>query len=1463
MAVSLMAILGHEERIRFMKMHATIIFVFLLLGPALAAGVQPIADSDVTVNTESRDSVDTSIGDGQLSMMVFTETASTESGFTYVCRRGADTVAYFGASVIKYLTRGTIFTLEFLGSNVVLPTGENPSGSITNYMYGNDPSLWKTGVIDYSALRYDEIYPGIDLVYKIQDGNLKYEFIASPLSDPTLIELCYPDADGLVVENQNVIIARDSCELADSQLKVFQKNEACLVDCSFISTSANSIGFNIGIYDHTSELVIDPVVLEYSTYFGGSAGDVSNAIAVDDIYMYIAGKTASSSDFPTKNAMNSSYNGGSFDAFVAKFTRDGQSLVFSTYLGGSDEDVANDIDIKDGYAYVTGYTRSADFPIINAYQDTYLGYTDAFVAKLDVDGQSLSFSTYLSGSAYDYGNAISLEDDYFVIVGRTSSSNFSAPGGYDDTMNGGYDAFVWKFSIDGQIVIYGSFLGGTDHDYANDVQLEDGFAYVTGQTGSNDFPIVNGAYHSFTGGYDCFVTKFAVDGNSLLYSTYLGGHLEDIGTGIVVEDGEVYISGYSISPDYPTVNAYSDYNGAYDCILTKLNSTGLVTFSTYLGGNSNDQGLGIDVFEGNAYIIGTTEDNGFPIVDAFGSTYSDNDDCFVTKFAIDGLSLVYSTFLGGINDDIPNSIEVVDGYAYITGYFREDGFPTMHAFDSSANGNYDCFITILSEGTDSDFDSISDWDEEYLYGTNPFSVDSDHDNYLDYYEILQDTDPLDSEHYPGLNYDIAFGTYLGGSLDDYAQAIDVDGEYVYILGQTFSSNFPTFNPMTAVINGNMDIFVLKLTIDCRSIIYSTFIGGSAIDYGLDIAVESGSAYITGYTTSTDFPTYSANDSTFNGDDDCFLTKLAPDGQSLVYSTFLGGAGEDHGNGIAVDEGCAYITGYTESTLFPIENAYNATFGGARDAFVTKFAEDGLSLIYSTFLGGSNNDYGASIDVESGNAYLTGFTSSAEFPTHSAYSSSLCGGYDGFVTKLSEDGFSLVYSTFLGGTNSDWCYGIAIEAGYAYVTGNTLSSDYPLSNMFGQTYHGNTDSFVTKLNLDGQSLIYSRFLGGSGQDYGQDIAVTDGHAYITGHTSSSDFPLTISGLTGIGDECFTTMLSANGNYISFSATIGGESDDIGNGIAVYNGTAYVTGFTSSTAFPTQFAFDQSYNGADDAFILVFGLDSDHDYLCDFWEQTLGTDMYSTDSDIDTFSDSYEYFYGSDATNSSDYPAMPQDWYDAIYEDLDGNIAQIQQIKEWLNGNYTAIQTLFTYVEGNATLLLDTVDIVGDNTDEIVIVAALAAANYDWLVSLNITTIENITLIQDVIDLLGVSIGDSDYDGLDDLTELSLGTNLQCIDTDCDNLNDAFEVAIGTNPLVSDSDLDSYLDGVEIMYGTDPLNPDDYPGAPSSTSTATTTPTSTSSNPDESSHLMLMVAVGGIGSIAFVFVLISIRKKRMSN
>jgi uncharacterized protein (TIGR03437 family) len=282
--------------------------------------------------------------------------------------------------------------------------------------------------------------------------------------------------------------------------------------------------------------------------------------------------------------------------------------------------------------------------------------------------------------------------------------------------------------------------------------------------------------------------------------------------------------------------------------------------------------------------------------------------------------------------------------------------------------------------------------------------------------------------------------------------------------------------------------------------------------GKGIAVDAaGSAYVTGDTYSSNFPTQSAYRATKGGNQDAFVTNLSPAGTALVYSTYLGGSSDDYCSGIAVDgAGSAYVTGNTDSSNFPTQSPYQATRQGYYDAFVTKLAPAGNVLVYSTYLGGGDYDNGIGIAVDgAGSAYVTGRTSSTNFPTQSPYQATLPGGpTDAFVTKLSPAGTALVYSTYLGGGGTDYGRGIAVDAaGSAHVTGYTDSANFPTQAPYKATYQGgNSDAFVTKLAPVGNTLVYSTYLGGSSHDDGYGIAVDGaGSAYVTGFTASTNFP----------------------------------------------------------------------------------------------------------------------------------------------------------------------------------------------------------------------------------------------------------------------------------------------------------------------------------------------------------------------
>jgi hypothetical protein len=462
---------------------------------------------------------------------------------------------------------------------------------------------------------------------------------------------------------------------------------------------------------------------------------------------------------------------------------------------------------------------------------------------------------------------------------------------------------------------------------------------------------------------------------------------------------------------------------------------------------------------------------------------------------------------------------------------------------------------------------------------------------------------------------LSYSTYLGGTAEDDAYAIAIDGSgNAYVTGQTKSTNFPTVPANSTTNTGGFDVFVSKIAANGASLLYSTYIGGSGNDSGNAIAVDgSGNAYVAGGTTSsTNFPTHLAFQSTFGGGSvDAFVLELASSGGSLIFSTYLGGTGDDVANAVAVDTTGVYVVG-SASTNFPLQGAFQGTLNGSSNAFVTKLNTSGSSLAYSTYLGGSS-DFAAAVAVNSGNAYVTGATSTPTFPKTAGVVQPACGSdgncngglQDAFVTVFNSSGAALVYSTFLGGQGKDQGLGIAVDSsGDAYVTGLTQSSLFPLKSALQGTFGGGTqDAFVTELNPTGTALVYSTFLGGTLDDAGSSIAL-DGskNAYVTGQTTSTNFPLasaTQGTLGGLADA-FVTEISASGSLV-FSTYLGGALNDNTNAgnplnpvgaVAVDSAGAniYVAGNTLSSPFPGVNGFQTAYGGLTDAFVAKYSTGS---------------------------------------------------------------------------------------------------------------------------------------------------------------------------------------------------------------------------------------------------------------------------------
>lgn len=629
-----------------------------------------------------------------------------------------------------------------------------------NYFRGSDPRQWHVNVPTFKKVKYEAVYPGVDLIFYGNQQQLEYDFVVAPGADPQAIALSFEGADKLEVDAQGDLFLYVGGEVIRQRRPlVYQEVDGTKREISvgYVYTGEHRIGLQVGDYDATMPLVIDPVLV-YSTYLSGGKDDKGYGIAVDAAgNAYVAGATNSPDFVPaaTSGAFDTSCgtasvpcNGTKHDGFVMKLDPDG-ALVYLTYLGGGDEDSADNIAIDTvGNAYVTGGTASSDFPTTaNAYQRTQ-GSAGGFVAKLSADGSVLLHSTFFGdGNGLDSIQGITLDGSASAyVVGTTSSTDLRTKNALYPTFRGGtFDGFVAKFDLslsgDDSLVYY-TYLGGTSNDHAEGIYVDAaGNTYLTGRTESPNFPTTVGAYDTTCGTdgqcngsngdkRDVFITRLSSTGSMLLYSTYLGGSGDDAGFGIAADAaGNIYVSGFTRSTNFPiTAGAYDTScgtdgtcNGGFkdDVFVAKLNSTGTaLVYSTYLGGRDSDFAfcnLGVDV-DGNAIVTGRTTSPDFPTTPgAFDRSCGTDGNCgggsdaFVTKLNASGTALLYSTYLGGNGDDSGEDIAVdASCFAYVTGLTRSsddpgtpanEGFPTMNPLRSSFGGETDAFIVKLNIDT--------------------------------------------------------------------------------------------------------------------------------------------------------------------------------------------------------------------------------------------------------------------------------------------------------------------------------------------------------------------------------------------------------------------------------------------------------------------------------------------------------------------------------------------------------------------------------------------------------------------------------------------------------------------------------------------------------------------------------------------------------------------------------------------
>lgn len=673
---------------------------------------------------------------------------------------------------VEFLSRGRGYTLFLTARGAVLAldrsvlslrladgspapeiSGVDPLRGVSHYYGRAEESGWERHAPHYAAVRYREVYPGIDLVFHGSGGRLEYDFIVAPGADPDTIALVFDGAEASEIDSAGRLVLRTPSGAVTQHPPVVSQEIAGVrreLAGRYVRTP-RGIGFEVEGRDPRAELVIDPVLV-YSTYLGGAPGGgggfTDNARDGADFAVDVAADAAgnaymtgvvSSPDFPTRNPVYSRLDG--FNPWIAKLGSDGE-LVYATYLPGTkgtlnpragfNGGTGIAVDAR-GNAFVAGLTQSTSLPVTpRAFKKKYGGgLTDSFVVKLDPAGK-IAYLTYLGGAGFESVSSLALDSKGDLYVsGNTSSDDFPLAGALQarrkgGVVFGGLDLFVTKVKPDGDGVVYSTFLGGSGDESTSGMAVDrSGSVIVTGWTGSLDFPTVNafqsthkgGTSRSFGGPNDVFVTKLSPDGSQIRYSTFLGGSEAEYPDPdnftrrmAVDSDGNAYVISDTASTDFPTTeNALQPKygGGPSDAFLTVLNSTGGLVYSTYLGGSGGERGRSIDRDEaGNIYIAGQTFSPNFPTKNPLQDTLKGEADVFLVKLSPNGRDLLLSTYLGGSGQDgaLGVALRPGTGDIYVAGSTFSSDFPTTpDALQPEFGGAPEdaFFVRIAQDATDS------------------------------------------------------------------------------------------------------------------------------------------------------------------------------------------------------------------------------------------------------------------------------------------------------------------------------------------------------------------------------------------------------------------------------------------------------------------------------------------------------------------------------------------------------------------------------------------------------------------------------------------------------------------------------------------------------------------------------------------------------------------------------------------
>jgi hypothetical protein len=597
--------------------------------------------------------------------------------------------------------------LSFAGANPAPPVlGVNKQQGISNYFIGNDSAQWHTQIPNYGRVVYQGVYPGVDVAYYGNEGQLETDFILAPQAEANKIRLSVDGAASLRVnESGDLLLQIDGGEVRLKKPFAYQIVNGARREISvgYQLLAKNETGFSLGTYDHSQKLIIDPALI-FSTYLGGSGQDSALAVVTDgNGDTFVTGQTTST-NFPTAHPSQAKFGfDGVQNAFVTEYAPDGQSFIFSTYLGGDGIDSAKAITINSiGQVYLAGQTTSSNFPLRDplAGQSTFPGGTAAFVSKLAANGTALFFSTYLGGGVLDSAAGIALDSaNNIYVAGGSSSSSFPVVNAFRPTLQGTQNGFIAKLAStnSGSSILYSSFIGGTSSDAATAIAVDPktGDAFLAGLTTSNNFPTVAPFQPNLgtNAGQNAWVSEIKQTKNvpTVSFATYLGGSVFDQANGIAIDANEdVYVTGFTQSPDFPLQNALQAFGGQQDAFVTKFApGGGSLLFSTYFGGSGFTfaNAVALDSSK-NVYFTGSTNSVDYPTLNPLVATLGDSlGNTVITELSSDGSAILFSSYLGGSSSassavhpaDSGNAIAVdASGNIYVAGAAGTFDFPTLN-----------------------------------------------------------------------------------------------------------------------------------------------------------------------------------------------------------------------------------------------------------------------------------------------------------------------------------------------------------------------------------------------------------------------------------------------------------------------------------------------------------------------------------------------------------------------------------------------------------------------------------------------------------------------------------------------------------------------------------------------------------------------------------------------------------------